>query len=263
MNYSVDIANNKYYGDYHTHSNYSDSQSSIRANVEAAIAIGLKEIAITDHGFNIMSHLLSLTPKKLIKQQREIELLRNEFPNIKILSGIEANLISIDGILDLKLNEFSQFDIVNVGYHSFSFPKTFNDFSKLYFNSYKGNLLKNYMPSKDVLARNTKAYISSIKKYPISVIAHLNNFCKVNVVEFCKACYDYGTMIELNSKHIDIGLDDFDKILSTKVQIIANTDSHKASRVGDFSKIEDFLKLSNVPLSVLANYDKKPVFKHI
>lgn len=40
-------------GDYHTHTVFSHGHGSIEDNVKAAIKMGLKEIAITDHGFRI------------------------------------------------------------------------------------------------------------------------------------------------------------------------------------------------------------------
>lgn len=249
----------KYYGDYHTHSTYSDATASLRDNFNQAIKIGLKEIAVTDHGFN--NPTLSLTRKKLKKQQLEIIKLREEFSNLSILSGIEANLISLDGTVDLKMDEFEQFDIVVAGFHYFSYPKTVKDFFKMYLNTYKGLVLKKHTVSDTKIKDNTNAYIKAIKKYPIDIISHINNFCMVNVVEVCKACYDYGTMIELNSKHINIGLDEFEDVLKTNVQIIANTDCHKANRVGNFSRIEEFLNNFNLPLDILTNYNKKPTFR--
>ena len=38
--------------DYHTHTPYSHGKNTVLENVTAAKKLGLKEIAITDHGFN-------------------------------------------------------------------------------------------------------------------------------------------------------------------------------------------------------------------
>ena len=43
-------------GDYHTHTVFSHGHGSIEDNVKAAIKMGLKEIAITDHGFSHNSY---------------------------------------------------------------------------------------------------------------------------------------------------------------------------------------------------------------
>ena len=39
-----------FFGDYHTHTTYSHGKGSVADNARAAAAVGLKEIAITDHG---------------------------------------------------------------------------------------------------------------------------------------------------------------------------------------------------------------------
>ena len=53
------------YGDYHTHTTYSHGKGSVEDNVKAAIAAGLREIAITDHG---PRHLLAGVKKKRLPE---------------------------------------------------------------------------------------------------------------------------------------------------------------------------------------------------
>ncbi|MDE7076840.1 MAG: PHP domain-containing protein, partial [Clostridia bacterium] len=56
--------------DYHTHTPYSHGKNTVLENATAAKKLGLKEIAITDHGFN---HLLfGLKRKKLSDLRAEI-----------------------------------------------------------------------------------------------------------------------------------------------------------------------------------------------
>ena len=58
-------------GDYHTHTPYSHGKNTVLENTMAAKKLGLKEIAITDHGFN---HLLfGLKRKRLPDLRAEIE----------------------------------------------------------------------------------------------------------------------------------------------------------------------------------------------
>ena len=45
-----------YFGDYHTHTTFSHGTGSVEDNVASARALGLKEIAITDHGFGHMAY---------------------------------------------------------------------------------------------------------------------------------------------------------------------------------------------------------------
>ena len=45
-----------FWGDYHTHTIYSHGKGTIEENVVRALKSGLKEIAITDHGFRHMTY---------------------------------------------------------------------------------------------------------------------------------------------------------------------------------------------------------------
>jgi putative hydrolase len=40
----------RFYGDYHTHSRYSDGRQSVRDIAAAASKKGIREVAVTDHG---------------------------------------------------------------------------------------------------------------------------------------------------------------------------------------------------------------------
>ena len=56
--------------DYHTHTPYSHGKNTVLENATAAKKLGLKEIGITDHGFN---HLLfGLKRKNIADLRKEI-----------------------------------------------------------------------------------------------------------------------------------------------------------------------------------------------
>jgi len=56
------------YGDYHTHTRYSHGKGSVKDNAQAAYEKGLKEIAITDHGFG---HIFFGVKRKKIDEIRQ------------------------------------------------------------------------------------------------------------------------------------------------------------------------------------------------
>lgn len=246
------------FGDYHTHTFYSDGTSKISDNIKKAIETGLKEVAITDHGFNNPT-MYSLSRKKFQNQKKEIAEARKKYGSaIKIYHGIEADLISLEGYIDLKDSEIFDKEILLVGYHSLARPKSMYDLRKIYINSYL-SFIK--YPSKEVIGRNTKALINSIKKYPIDIIVHINHLFNVDCYEVAKACNDYGTLLEINNKHNHMDHEIFEKILTTDVDFIINSDAHFVSSVGDFSNAEIFLSKHNFDLNRIKNYKQLPKFK--
>ena len=102
-------------GDYHTHTIYSHGKGTIEQNVLEAIKHGLKSIAITDHGFG--QPFAGITPAKFEKMKLEVKELREKYPNINILLGVEANIIRKDGTIDLTDEQEKEMDIILAGYH--------------------------------------------------------------------------------------------------------------------------------------------------
>src|SRR5690554_1199003 len=99
----------KLIGDYHTHTVYSSgfrergthAIGTIRENAEAALAKGLREIAITEHGPG--HYLYGVRKKRIPLMKDEINRLNEEFMprGLKILLGVESNLVGLDGTLDV------------------------------------------------------------------------------------------------------------------------------------------------------------------
>ena len=111
------------YGDYHTHTFYSDGKQSIMESAISARNKGLKEIAITDHGFN---KLAGLNRKNIDKIRKECEEAEKE-TGVKVLLGVEANIISKNGDIDLNPSDIDKLDIIVVGFHQIVKAKSFMD----------------------------------------------------------------------------------------------------------------------------------------
>jgi putative hydrolase len=75
----------------------------------AANALGLKEIAITDHGFR---HICGTSKQKLKKARQIIDEI-NTWSTTKVLLGIEADIISEDGTIDVDNETLSMIDNAN------------------------------------------------------------------------------------------------------------------------------------------------------
>lgn len=244
----------QYFGDYHTHTHYSDGVSTVQQNIDEAVSKGLRELAFTDHGFNNPGYG-SLSRESFKTQRAEIKKY-SEGRNIKIYHGIEADIIGLDGAIDLNQDELGDIEVLIVGYHSFAKAQSFYDWRKIYVNSFLSFLLK---PSRSVIERNTKTLINAVKRYPIDILAHINHLMKVDCYELSKACADYGTYIELNAKHLNTP-EELEGILKSGARLIANSDAHHFSRIAGFSAIEEALKKQGVEPTALENYAKLPEF---
>jgi len=98
-------------GDMHTHTHWSqDGKNTLEQMVAAAVERGYEYYAITDH-----SHYLR--EGRLAAQLAEIEKVRGQFPTLRILAGVEANIRS-NGEVDVPEDELAQLDWVVASVHN-------------------------------------------------------------------------------------------------------------------------------------------------
>lgn len=239
-------------GDYHTHTPYSHGKNTVDENVAVAKEVGLKEIAISDHGF---SHVVyGLRRKEVPAYKAECEAAEKKY-GVRVLVGIEANIRGIGGESDLTEKDYENFDIYNCGNHTCIYYSTLKDFGKYGW----GNMI---IPgvfnstNKRLVKMNTQAYINVIKNNPIDTITHLNFKCPANALEVAKCAADYGTYIELNSKKNHLTDEEICEIVQkTDVRFVVNSDAHSASRVGDTKLVEEQLARIDFPMDRIDNID--------
>jgi len=107
---------NQIKGDLHVHSSWSDGSASIQEMAMAAKQRGYEYIAICDHSKSL-GIAAGLEPEEIHEQRKEIEELNKKFKAFRIISGVEANILS-DGEIDFSDSELKQFDLVVAGVHS-------------------------------------------------------------------------------------------------------------------------------------------------
>ena len=109
-------------GDLHLHSKASDGHNSIREMAAAAQQRGLQYIAITEHSQRL-GIARGLDPVRLLKQADEIDRLNAELTGIRLLKGVEVDILE-DGSLDLPDAALAKLDIVVAAVHSrFDLPR--------------------------------------------------------------------------------------------------------------------------------------------
>jgi len=215
----------KIFGDYHMHSRYSKfrhGKNTIAEIVEDAHKKGLKEIAITDHG---PRHLFFGVRKNALKSaRREIDELQLKYPDMKIYLGLEANLITETGKIDVNEDMLQYMDICLLGFHKGAYGK-FSGLLNL------GHLLGNKKNPRRI-KRNTDAYIKAIENNKINVITHPNEYIYVDAKRLAEACAKHGVLIEINNRHLKLNEEDIKKMLETDVKFILDSDAHRLSSVG-------------------------------
>lgn len=238
----------KLFADYHTHTIFSHGKGTIADNVRTAEQRGLKEIAITDHG---PSHILFGIRKKDFKKMRdEIDEI-NRRSSVKVLMGVECNIISIDGTIDLDDELKDDIDILLAGFHNGAMPKSIKD----YFALFLMNFLARYIKLFRKLSRkyNTTAYINAIKKNKIDIISHPGLKADVDTKELAIAAKKYGTCLEINAGHGYMTVDYVKIAKKEGVKFCIDSDAHTHERVGDFKRGIDIAKKAGLKNTDILN----------
>lgn len=255
-----------YLGDYHTHTVYSKKKwlpykhgkNTVEENVERASELGLKEIAITDHGFAHKTYGTNIKNIMAINAQKpELE----QKYNINVLTGVEANIISREGDIDISLDEIKNLDILVCGFHTMARGKTFKDRWLMFTCNSFAKLF--HVRSKKNIERNTNAYIKMLNKYPIDIIAHINHgIAKVDALRVAEEAVKTNTYVELNCKRINFTGEEIKKMVEMGVMFIVDSDAHSVDRIADFNLARKVIKEYNIPEKNIANLNKLPVFKN-
>ncbi len=245
------------YGDYHTHTIYSrhnHGKGTVLENASVAADKGLKQIAITDHGFN---HEFFGVRRRDIPQLQEDVLNAREITGVDILLGVEANIISLDGEVDIKEEDYEFLDILLMGYHKMVRTNSMQDKMLL---CWANNLAPIFRPSKERVNRNTTAFLKALDKYPIDVITHLNYGFETDTLAVAKMAKQKGVFVELNGKRISFTDEEIQTMAAEGVKFIVNSDAHRPENVGEVNNGMNLIYKYDIPLSQVVNIDKLPKF---
>jgi len=245
--------------DYHTHTKYSrhnHGKSSVEENVRVAYERGLNQIAITDHGFN--QKTFGVRRKDIPQVKKDIEDAKEMYP-IDVLLGVEANLISSNGDIDIVEEDYENLDIVLCGFHRLVKSSSKKEQLRFVFKNILCELF--HHTSKKQRIKNTNAYINAMRNYNIDILTHLNHGCKVDVEKVARVAKETNTLIELNGKRLGMTDAEILKCYEIGCKFVVNSDAHHCSRVGNCHLgLEALLRL-RIPDSAVVNYNSLPTFK--
>jgi putative hydrolase len=103
-------------GDLHVHSNWSDGSAPVEEMMAAARELGHEYCAMTDHSPRLKV-ANGLSAERLERQLDLVERLRERFAPMRLLSGIEVDILE-DGSLDQEAGLLDRLDIVVASVHS-------------------------------------------------------------------------------------------------------------------------------------------------
>ena len=246
-------------GDYHTHTPYSHGKNTVAENAQRAKEAGLKEIGISDHGF---AHIaFGLRRRKLSAYRAECEEAEKQF-GVKVLVGMEANILGGSGKTDLSKRDYEQFDIFLCGKHTFVAYENIGAIIRYGFGNLQTEKSRLH-PSDKLIAYNTRAYLNAVKNNPLDAVTHLNYYCPADALEVAKCASDHGTYLELNAKKQHLTDDELSEIVAkTQVRFLIGSDAHSAERVGDTALVKEQLSRLQFPLERIDNIDgRTPNFR--
>ncbi|HMK07884.1 MAG TPA: PHP domain-containing protein, partial [Anaerolineales bacterium] len=103
-------------GELHAHTDWSDGRASIAAMAEAALAMGMAYLVISDHSPSLGA-LNGLSPERLQQQRREIDRVQKRLGDeLRLLQAAEVEILA-DGRLDYEDEVLATLDLVIASLH--------------------------------------------------------------------------------------------------------------------------------------------------
>lgn len=222
--------------DTHSHTVASGhAYSTVEEYARHAKEKGLEMIAITDHGMDMPGgpHPFHFWNMKVIPDIIE---------GVRILKGVEANILDCTGRIDMPDELLERLDIVIISMHDVCIkPGTVEE--------------------------NTTAYIEAMKNPYVDIIGHSGNpMFPVDVEKYVSTAKKYNKIIEINNTSLKGGIREGSRencALIVKecckqgVYMCTSTDSHIAFDIGELSLSEAFIKEVGVDENLILSTSKE------
>lgn len=238
--------------DYHIHSTYSKNnhgKSTIEEVIKTSVELGLKEIAITDHG---PKHFLyGIKKNKIVEAKNKVVEMREKYPQIKILFGVEANILSLSGDTDINDDLLNSCDIILCGYHSGVLFSSFNDFWNFYVMNFIGKFNKSIKEKQ--IGKNTMAVVGAMNKYSINILTHPGDKIPVDIDKIAYVAEKSNTLLEINNHHQHLSSEEIKVAEKYDVRFVINSDSHFKDSIGGCSNAIDAAVKAGLDLNRIIN----------
>jgi len=195
-------------GDLHMHTQWSDGRDATEAMVEMCVSLGYAYLAITDHSPHSRASR-NLSVDGVRRQADEIAALRERYPQITILHGCEADILS-DGRLDFNDRVLERLDIVLASLHE---------------------------GAGDAPERLLRRYLSAMRHPMVTMITHPTNRLVPNRAGYdldydrlFAAAVETGTIVEIDGApaHLDLNGALARRAVAAGASVAINSDGHRA-----------------------------------
>ncbi len=220
-------------GTVHVHSTWSDGKHSIRQMAERAKALGCEYIGICDHSKTAV-YANGLSEERLKRQHEEIDALNAENLGIRILKGIESDILT-DGSLDYPDSVLETFDMVVASVHS-AFTLSHEQMTKRLIRALEH-------PATTILGHPTGRLLLKRKGYTFDVDA---------IVETARK---HGKVIEINANpyRLDFSTENAAKAHTMGVMLSINTDAHNCEDLAQMHYGVQVARRAALPRTAILN----------
>lgn len=201
---------------------------------------GLEMVAITDHGPSMPGG-----PHRYYFGN--LRALPHEMYGVRILKGVEANIMDYEGNIDLPARYLDMLDVVLAGFHTYCYPN-------------------------GTIEENTMAMINTIKNPYVDIIVHPGNpEFPIKINKVVEAAKEYNVNIEINNSSFTVsrkGSEDnclaiAKKAAIIKAPIVIGSDAHSAFYVGTFDKAVETVKKSGIKEEQVLNTSMERIIEFL
>ncbi|MGD8279415.1 MAG: PHP domain-containing protein [Gemmatimonadota bacterium] len=193
-------------GDLHLHTTWSDGRDTVERMARACLSRGYAYLAITDHSRSLRV-ARGLSPERLRMQWAEIDRVRARVPEIRILRGLEVDILPSGG-LDLPDDMLEALDLVIISVHSRL------DMPRARFTDRVIRAMSH--PATDILGHPTGRMIGRRKPSDLDLDAVLRAAAELDVA------------VEINAQphRLDLDADNARRAREIGVRLAIDTDAH-------------------------------------
>lgn len=239
------------FADYHTHTCHSHGADTVLDNVQAAAAIGLQAVAISDHGPASLFGIGVASIDTFDTIRKEVDAARAEYPDLDVLLGVEANVVSVAGELDVPLEWQEKFDIILVGLHPLVRWRSPAEGVRLL----GMNAGSRYWRRWQAAARreNTRAIVNAVRRNRVHIVTHPGYRLSIDTEKLARACADSGCAMEISGSHEHTSIEYIQVAMGQGATFALGSDAHAKGRVGDLARAAALARQAGLTSDLIVN----------